>query len=295
MEKIYEPNLLYAQEHFSCPNYLDEVKYGFRYRKYAKGTLLERDSTYAYTILFVHQGIVRLNYNGYQERDIYAGEMFLIDIGSPFYIEFLEDTTALAMIFESWNFHCVVSPLSSLKPFYQDTDYNTNILEINPQLRLFLQLQAMYIRNGVQCAHWHKTKIDEFFLILRCFYSKERLSVFLAPLLGGTSPFRKMCLELVSKARTVNGMIELSGMSRSSFYEQFSAEFGNKENPKEWLNEKFKYRVLCLASTADITVKELTFRLGFESVSSFCQYCKRHFDKTPQALIQTQSKVVHEL
>jgi hypothetical protein len=110
MEKIYEPNLLYVQEHFSCPNYLDEVKYGFRYRKYAKGTLLERNSTYAYTIFFVHQGIVRLNYNGYQERDIYAGEMFLIGMGSPFYIEFIEDTTALAMIFENWDSHCAVSP-----------------------------------------------------------------------------------------------------------------------------------------------------------------------------------------
>lgn len=294
MEKVHEQDLLYSKEHFSCVNYLGEIKLGFRYRVYEKDCKISRDATFCNVIYFVLEGSMRLSCNAYSTRVISAGEMFFIPVKSFFTIECLTEVKAIVLLFDNADFRCSQFSMRALKPYAEHVHYDFNTLEITKPLKQYLDLLGMYLRNGVNCIHLHKVKADELFILLRQFYSKEKLASLFYPIIGNRLDFRMYCFNMLNDAKGVKELVDKSNMGRSVFYEKFKEEFGDI-SPKRWLDQHLMRKIFHAASKPDVSVKEMAYQLGFDSESSFCQYCKRHYNLTPTEIIQRQAGTWREV
>jgi AraC-like DNA-binding protein len=268
---------------------MQDVNIGFRYREYPKGCVISRKSTYAHFILFVLRGSVRLNCNGFDPKIIQSGEMVFIVIQSFVDIECLEHTIALVSIFGNEVINCDNLSWQHLKPYAEHVDYNMNTLKINSQLKRYLDLLVVYLRSGAGCSRLHQIKLDELFLCLRFYYSKEQLASFFYPIIGQSMDFRIFFFANIDRVKDIRQLISLSNMGKSAFYERFKAEFG-ESSPKKWLDKYFESKILFACSQPGITVKELAYSLDFDSESSFSQYCRRHFDRTPSELIKSRNE-----
>lgn len=286
--------MLYSDEHFRCPNYMHEVKYGFKYREYPYGSLVTSESLYANIIIFMIKGSVRYDCCTERDNHIGAGQMLFLPIRSLCDLEFKEDSAIVELAFEKWDFACQTVPFRALRKLGTYVDSPSNVLQINDMLQNFLNLQLMYLRNGVSCAEFHRNKTEEFFMLLRHFYSKEQIAGFLAPLLGNSQEFRLNCLRMRATAHNITDLVNQSGMSKTKFYEEFRKEFGDI-NPKKWFDGFLEYKILHEALRPAVTVKELAFKLDFESESAFSQYCHRHFGLTASELIKNRRKSLENL
>jgi AraC-like DNA-binding protein len=294
MEKIFDSDLKYVQEHLSCSQYQHELSNGFIYREYQAGHEIVRESSYSNFIMFVLEGSVNINCMLYPTQEAVAGTMFLIPVSSFFDIKCNVDTKVVWFMFDHWDFHCVATPFKSLKQYGRNIQSGLNIVPINRQLKLFLDLLSSYLRNGMNCKSLHKLKCDEFFLLIRGFYTKDDIVRLLHPLLANTMDFRMFCFNSVNNVKNVREMIDGSGMSRSMFYEKFKAEFGDI-SPKKWLDSYINQRILNASTLPGITVKELMYKTGFSDESAFTQYCKRHFGKVPSQIIGERNRIKEAL
>lgn len=294
MRTIYESNMLYSEEHLRCSNYIHEVKYGFKYREYPYGSLITSESLYSNIVIFMLKGT--LKYSCCTERDnvISAGQMIFLPIRSLCDLEFADGSAIVALVFDKWDFTCLTVPFQALRKLASYVEAPTNTLPINEAMHRFLDLMTLYLRNGVSCEAFHKLKIEEFFVLLRHFYSKEQIAGFLAPMLGSSQEFRLNCLRMRATTHNITELIEHSGMSKTKFYEEFRKEFGDI-NPKKWFDGYLEYKILHEASKPGATVKELAYHLNFESESAFSQYCHRHFGITASELIKNRRKSLENL
>lgn len=294
MRTILESNMLYSDEHTRCSNYIHDVKHGFKYREYPYGSTITTESLYANIIIFMMKGSVRYDCCTERDKRIGAGQMLFLPIRSLCDLEFEEDSAIIELAFEKWDFSCQTVPFRALRKLSTYIDGPTNVLQINDALQSYLNLLLIYLRNGVSCGEFHRIKTDEFFILLRHFYSKEQVAGFLAPLLGASQEFRLNCLKMRSTSHNITELVNQSGMSKTKFYEEFRKEFGDI-NPKKWFDRFLEYKILHQASKPGVTVKELAFDLDFESESAFSQYCHRHFGLTASELIKNRRKSLENL
>jgi AraC-like DNA-binding protein/quercetin dioxygenase-like cupin family protein len=294
MEKIYEGKVMYTPEHLTCQNYLTNIDHGFRYREYAAGSEVARESARTNVLMFVVSGELEANVLLFPAKHIHAGEMFLIPLNAFFNYKAVTDTVAIALLFDKWEFTCEKAPLTDLSDYAEAKQPGIYVERIVEPLDEFLGLLTTYLRNGVNCLQLHRMKINELFLLLRHFYTKESLAALFYPIIGDKMDFRMMCIRNVDKVKNINEMVALSGMSRTSFYNCFRAEFGNI-SPKEWLNNYLKQRILIAATAHDISTKTLMYSVGFSSESNFTQYCKRYFGMPPSDIIKQRASIANEV
>lgn len=289
MRNIFESNMLYSEEHFSCPRYLRDAKFGFKYKEYPFGSYYTNEALDANVVLFLLRGSLRYDRCIDGVHTLSAGQMLFLPVKSMCDIEFAEDTRFVYMAFEKSNFVCEVSPLNVLKSLVNYLDSYSNVLQINEPLQEYLELLITYLRNGVNCGSFHSIKIDEFFILLRHFYSKEQIAGFFAPMLGSSQDFRLKCLRLRAETHNITEMVDRSGMSKTKFYAEFRKEFG-EVNPKKWFDTYMEFKILHAVARPGASVKDLAFKFEFESESAFSQYCHRHFGYTASELIKHRHK-----
>jgi AraC-like DNA-binding protein len=294
MRTIYEYDMLYSGEHFQCQNYQHDVTIGFRYREYPFGSVYTSEAIASNCIIFLLKGRIKFDYCTDHNNHIGAGNMLFLPIKTLCNLEFEEDSEIIILNFDKWDFSCSMAPFQSLRKLVKYVDNSSNVLPINHQLAEFLSLQRMYLRNGVSCTYLHRHKIEEFFILLRHFYSKEQIASFLAPILGKSQEFRMACLRMRATSRNITDMIAQVGMSKTKFYDEFRKEFG-EVNPKSWFDGYLEYKILHEASKPDATVKQLTYQLEFDSEAAFSQYCHRHFGLTASELIRNRRKSIEAL
>lgn len=294
MRKIFEANLLYSEEHLSCPNYQHVAKLGFRYMEFPKSSFITSEGLEANVVVFLLKGTLHYELCSEERKTMTAGHMLFMPYKSTCDLEFSDKSVAIEMAFEKTNFTCIEAPLAALRPLIKADNADANLLPINRSLNAFLELTTMYLRNGVSCGSFHRLKIDEFFIVLRHFYSKEHVAGFLAPLLGNSQEFRMMCLRTRTTCHNITEMVTQSGMSKTKFYDEFRKEFG-EVNPKKWFDNYLEYKILHAVSRPGASVKKLAFELDFESEAAFSQYCHRHFGVTASELIRQRRKGIENM
>jgi AraC-like DNA-binding protein len=240
-------------------------------------------------VIFLLKGTLKYELCSDERKIMNAGHMLFMPYKSTCDLEFSEGSTAVELKFEKSNFTCITVPSQTLRPLIDDAKSDSNVLPINKSMHAFLDLLVLYLRNGVSCTSFHIIKIDEFFIVLRHFYSKEHVAGFLAPLLGSSQEFRISCLRTRATCHNITEMVNQSGMSKTKFYEEFRKEFGDI-NPKKWFDNYLEYKILHAVSRPGMNVKKLAYELDFESDAAFSQYCHRHFGVTASELIKQRRK-----
>lgn len=289
MEQPLKAKLLYVEEHLSCRRYLKEINTGFIYREFKKSDrqIAETPTTQNHLVV-VLKGRIRVDCEMAAQREVGAGEMFVIARSSVVYRQFMEDTHILLLKFDYPTTNCDKLNFQHLARLTPEIEYNLNTLAVKYPVNLFFELLIHYLTERANCAHLHEWKHNELFLCLRYFYSREELASLFYPILAQSIDFRGFVMDNYRRVKSVKELVGLSNMSRSVFYAKFSREFGMPA--KQWLMKKILYKIAYRASEPGITVKKLMTDMDFESLPQFQVYCKRNFGCSPSELIARGAK-----
>lgn len=276
-------DLIYREEHMSCLNNKTDDHSGFQHLMIAAGESADREKLVCNTIVMVLEGRVTINCNEFSDVDVCSGQMLLLPRQVPFNWVAREETECELFRFYSPVSNCDKMIFESLWPLCQQNGYDFSPTPVKPALRKFIDLLVFYHRNGINCIHFHELKHREFFLCLRAFYNREEIAHLLHPLIGKSMTFRDQIIQNSKHVTSVSELIEMSNMGKTRFHARFKQEFG--ETAKQWLLRQQIKDICYEASRPGILVKELMAKFGFETSSSFTQFCRQHFGCTPTELI----------
>lgn len=279
----------YIEEHHQCVSFRDENRSVFVFKEYAKGENLKEHSVRSNLVILLIEGKCRISSKEFKDLPFKAGEMIAIPEYFPYEISVKEDCKLLFLHFDAPACNCSKLILNSYKRLIDDETFEVCPTAINTPLNEFIDLLEYYLSAGASCAHLYEIKKEEFFLILRLFYTKEELASFFYPILKYTSTFRRFVLDNYKKVNSVAEMIDASNMSKTVFYEKFKKTFG--VSAKQWLLARQKQQILNMATDPEVSAKDIMVSFNFSSLEHLNSFCKRQFGLTPKELIKKQQFV----
>ena len=278
-------NLVYREEHVTCTSYRSKDDANFRYMVLPKGENT-RNEKHPYNILvFMLSGCIEMSCKEYRHRKICCDEMILVPQGTDFDWEATEDSECIVFRFRNPESNCDKQILEALWPICEKMEYDFTPTAIKDPMKRYLELLTFYLRTQINCVHFHEIKHREFFLCLRAFYTRTEIAKLLFPLIGRTPGFRDFVHNNYDPLITVNELIERSHMGKTHFHDLFKTEFGI--TAKNWLLQHKLKDIRYAAMRPGISVKELMVKFGFDTSSSFVQFCRKHYGSTPSELIDS--------
>lgn len=276
--------LFYIEEHRSCRNYLDQVEFGFKYIELERETFIREERSSSNYLLMFLDGEFTISQNQFNTRAFNAGTMVLLPKMSTFNGWGSNGAKLVVLSFELPPRSCDMFILQSLSGICGIIKYDFQATEIRYPLMPYLEVLTLCLRSGMNCKSLHELMEKELFFLIRGFYTKEEIARLFHPIIGPDFLFKKMIMENYQKVGSIESLIFISNMGRSSFFTKFKNVFGM--TAKQWILKQRNRRILNEAQRSGMTVKELMAKFMFDSQSSFTRYCKQYFSCTPKQLIE---------
>ena len=275
-------DLLYAEEHLSCPNYRKEEQRGFYYHETARSESFTIDNNNSDCGLFLIEGELILNLAEYDGLKIGRRQMLYIPQNGGGTVEAVSDAKWLLLYWDTVVNPCDKLFLSLLSVRKEEIDEKDRILPVNEPVMNLLDTVPLYVQSGLLCKHMHLLKQQELFIVMRGFYTKKQLAAFFchSPLVA--EPFERIVLNKYREAGTVSELADLCNMSQRAFSRKFNEHFG--ETPYQWLQKKRAEYIRDMINNPEISFKEIGFKLGFKTSSHFSSYCRRCFGMSPSQM-----------
>lgn len=274
--------LLYPEEHQSCHNYCMRKDANIRLLHYPQGTRQIVDTSNP-IIIFMLEGEVLVTSDNYKEIHHTAGHISLQMHNSSSYIHVLKACTFISFHSPHDISLCDRFSLQQL-PQYIPTafKYQFTLLPIRPRLQEYLDYLRHCLEDGLGCIHFHELKMQELFLLLRVYYTKEELATFFYPLIGKNRDFKDFVYEHYLHVNNLSEFAALANTSIDTFKRRFKEAFG--EPAYKWMTQRKAehiYRDLTLTTK---TIGEIAEEYRFSSIPYLTTFCKQHLGKTPQQL-----------
>lgn len=162
---------------------------------------------------------------------------------------------------------------------YAPSEMVHRTIEIYKPLRMVLDSMQQYYDDGLKCAEVMEQKLEEVFFVIGGYYKPEVIGELLAPLLRREVDFKEFVISNHYKAKSVQELAEMRGVSVRIFNKAFKETFNMP--PYTWmLQEKAKMIEERLADPS-ISFQEIIEEFNFASPSHFTVFCKRQFGITP--------------
>jgi AraC-type DNA-binding domain-containing proteins len=274
-------SILYSKEHFSCYNYEKGKNASLEILKVEKGGLIERD-LFTSEIVFVIKGNFILNYGKVIDLEVTNGKVMFFPPGSHVHADVKEDTLIIVCRIRGVISLCECVSLEHVF-LYPENELNVkndfHMLNINDKLEKFIDFVIECAGDGLKCSYYFETKMKELFFLLRAYYPKEELRAFFSPLLSHNSKFMNLMYQNYRNAKNIKDLAEVSLYSESGFKKQFQKVFGTSAS--DWLRNQKASLIFHDLNCSEMSIKELTDKYDFSSVSSFTTFCQNMFEKTP--------------
>lgn len=283
--------VLNLDEHQKCFNSEDEQYRTIEPRKIFKGEIW-KSKTLEHRLIFIRKG--KLNFE-LKNQEIYSLEkenFVFISTNEVLRVCAILDSEVIVFRIQKKIQLCPSYPLESLRietSNKKSSNYGVHSLQFNDILKAYLDQLNLCLSEGVSCKHYCSLKLDELFLLLRIFYSKEQLILLFSSLLTTDVTFSDYILQNHSKHHTLNELAQSMNYSTSGFEKKFKKVFG--VSGYKWMKEQKVHRVFEAISSEPKNFKEIAFDLGFSSESYFYDFCKTQIGLTP-GQIRKQSKLV---
>lgn len=276
--------ILSIDEHRSCVNYLkDQNGTGFRYLEIKKSETLDLDNLRLNYMFCVLNGRCIIQSDTCKPRDTRGGEMLLVPRTISCSVTVQQDVQLIVFGFDLPQNSCDRLIFENYAEYASQITYDASPQPIKEPLRIMLENIAYYLQAGLNCGHLHQLKNQEFFLLIRGFYTKQEIAQLFYPLIGKSLDFRNKILRNYSSSTSVAELIRNSGLSRSSFFVRFKQEFGM--TAKDWLAIRVRQEIVHLASNRQLSTKEIMHCLNFDSPQQFNRFCKHNFGLPPTQFI----------
>ncbi len=272
--------LVCTEEHQSCFYYEGFKSSSIEVIHYPKGHKWQKTLNLG-EVIIVYEGSVLLSYDHYLNHRIGRGKMLLLPPGSHFMAVAEEDTCFFIFHLKRAVRLCENFSINQLRFQKRNLNFSNqiNTLDVNDSIDAYLRPLYMNIENGLRCSIFLNQKIDELMILLRTYYMKEELAMFLNPILSNTSEFTNFVLQNYRKAKTVKELAELYSCSVSCFDKKFRKAFGIA--PYKWMQEKKVSMIYHEINVSSKPIKQIAEEQNFKSLPQFNDYCKKHFGYPP--------------
>ncbi len=157
-------------------------------------------------------------------------------------------------------------------PFIQAT-------KINTPLSLFMEGLRHTIRDGLKCRYFTESKIKEFLILLRVYYSGRQLRQLFYLMLSTDHIFSEYVKSHHEQYKTLNDLAIAMHYTPKKFSKKFKDVFG--QTAHEWLKEKKMKIIHNEICRSDKPFKQIAYDQGFSEQSQLNRFCKECFGKTP--------------
>ncbi|MDR1557073.1 MAG: AraC family transcriptional regulator [Tannerellaceae bacterium] len=276
-------NLFYLEEHTSCQRYKSDFQTGFTYSELKAGDTLEAiDGSYNH-LLFLKEGLLRLDCNEFYNRKIRKNECILIPKAAKAFGKALHDSALLVMNFDVLQNICDKVMLSSYRSMQGELTWHFTPTPVRYPLTSFVELLITYLKGGIDCEHLHEIKEKELFLVLRRCYSREEIINLLYPIIG-ISDFKSFVLQNYLEVESVSELADLSQMGRTAFDIKFRDVFGM--SARQWMLQQIAKHIRYKAMDPEISIRSIMNEFKFNSATHFYRFCKQQFNCTPGELLK---------
>lgn len=131
--------------------------------------------------------------------------------------------------------------------------------------------QYVLIRTQI-CRELLSLKRKELAFILGHYYTDYELASLIHPLSQYTTSFQYFVIQNYKKVKTVEEFAQLGGYSLTTFRRIFDTIFHVPVH--EWMTEQRKESILYQLRNDRLSISEICFGHGFESLSNFSNFCK---------------------
>jgi AraC-like DNA-binding protein len=149
----------------------------------------------------------------------------------------------------------------------------------HPTLSAYVRATSLMLDSGMDSIRFNTLKMEEFTMLVRHNYTPEEAAHIFLPLLGSDIKFRTDVLHLYKIKPDKEFIMQGSGMCRTIFYRNFKEEFHTTIN--RWLLQKKSKVLLKYLTESDISIQEITAKMGFSSVSDLTRFCQRELGEGP--------------
>lgn len=262
----------------SCQNYRKHV---FVYRSYPKGMIVPLEKCMQNTIYFLLKGSVAVNSEEHPNTVFHDGQFILQSIGSRVEFEILEATECILYLFERPQNICNDRYKKGVS-IVESSHMVPIVMDMCPPVRYFVEGMRMYLNDDLQCSEFINTKRIELVYLLNCYYTLKDLAAFYAPIYKYSKSFRYFVMQNYSKAKDVEEFARLGSYSTPTFRRLFKETFN--EPAYQWMLKKKCEDIQIDLTTTELTISEICYKYGFESLSNFSHFCRSNFGKSPRAL-----------
>lgn len=256
-------------------------KHTFKYRSYPKGMILPKERCSQNTVYFLLKGTVKVNSEEHPDTVFHEGQFILQSIGSRVEFRILEACECIFYLFDRPQNICnerfkkgyTLAETEHLEPI---------VLNICAPLQLFLEGIKMYLNDDMECSGLMQAKRTEMVYLLNCYYPIKDLAAFYSPIYRYSKSFQYFVMQNYQKAKDVESFAQLGGYSVPTFRRVFKETFG--EPAYQWMLKKKCQDIQTDLITTKMSISEICYKYGFESLSNFSHFCRANFGLSPRAL-----------
>jgi AraC-like DNA-binding protein len=279
--------LFYLNEHHSNDKKKSGFDSVFRHGRIAPGDFILNTGMIYNHLLFLKDGLIRMDCNEFYDRELGREQCILIPKGANVSLTVVQPGTLLVFIFDILQNPLESHVLQSYQTAQSKMSYAFTPVPVREPLTSYLELILYYKDKGIEHKLLHEIKEKELFLLLRSCYTQEEIITLLYPVIG-MSDFKNFILKNYPKVRNVAELVRISGMGRTAFDYTFRNVFGT--SARQWMLTQMARQVQYKALKPEITIKDLIKEFKFDSASHFNRFCRKQFDCTPGELIKNSGK-----
>lgn len=277
---MYSSNLRYTKftDCSSCSEYRKHI---FKYRTYPKGYIIPQVRCLQNTIYFLLKGSVQVKSEEHPDVVLSSGEFILQPIGSRVEFKILEATECILYLFDRPMNICN-ERFSKGASFAESTRRESITMTMCAPLHYFIEGIKSYLNDDMLCAGLLQAKRTELVYLLNCYYTLKELAVFYSPIYRYSQSFRYFVMQNYMKAKDVETFAQIGGYSVPTFRRIFKETFG--EPAYQWMLKKKCEDIQNDLTTTELSISEICYKYGFESLSNFSHFCRANFGLSPRAL-----------
>lgn len=262
----------------SCSEYRKQI---FKFRSYPKGMIIPQERCLQNTIYFLLKGTVQVHSEEHPNTIFSDGQFILQPIGSKVEFNVLEATECILYLFERPINICNERFNKGAK-IAETSCTGSIVMDMSQPMRYFVEGLRMYLNDDLLCAGFMQAKQTEMVYLLNCYYTLKDLAAFYSPIYRYSKSFRYFVMQNYMKVKDVETFAQLGNYSTPTFRRLFKETFG--EPAYQWMLKKKREDIQSDLTTTEMSISEICYKFGFESLSNFSHFCRANFGQSPRGI-----------
>jgi len=233
------------------------------------------------TMYFLLKGEVRVNSEEHPDTIFREGQCILQPVGSKVEFQVLESTEAILYLFERPQNICNERYNKSIS-MASGGHIGPVVLDICSPLNYFLNGMKSFLDNDLRCSVFLQSKQTELLFLLNCYYPIKDLSAFYSTIYRYSKSFQYFVLQNYQSVKDVEAFAQLGGYSVPTFRRLFKDTFG--EPAYQWMLKRKCQDIHSDLLTTELSISDICYKYGFESLSNFSHFCRSNFGQSPRAI-----------